>query len=77
MDDIELHEDGRSCGLPDVEGARDGAIDPNDLPGTCRRSLYEVRSQLNLGRLLHQDWGAFLELNRDLALKGAAGRHNE
>jgi hypothetical protein len=74
VDDVRLNQHGRPSSFPDVEGARDGAIDLHDLPGTCRSSLYEVRSQLGLGRLRHHNRSASHQLKPDLALEGAPGR---
>ena len=57
-----------------LSNARAGAIDLHDLPDTCRSSLYEVRSQLGLGRLRHHHRSASYQLKPDLALEGAPSR---
>ena len=74
MDDVELNQHGRSGRIVDVVDARDRAVDPDDLSGTCRRSLHALRSDIHLGGLLHHDRRTAEEPNRDLAFERATGR---
>ena len=76
MDDEELNQHGRSSRVVDVVDAGDGAVDPDDLPGMCRRSAHALRSDVHLGGLLHHDRRISEEVNRDLAFERASGREN-
>ena len=69
MDDVELNQDGRSSRIVNVVDAGDGAVDPDDLPGACRRSPHALRSDIHFGGLLHDDGRTAEELNRDLAFE--------
>jgi hypothetical protein len=76
VDDVKLNQHGRSSRIIDVVDAGDGAVDPDDLPGTCRRSLNATGSDVHFGGLLHHDRRITEELNRDLAFERAPGREN-
>ena len=76
MDDVELNQHGRSGRIVDVVDAGDGAVDPDDLAGACRRSLNAPRSDIHFRGLLHHDRRTAEELNRDPAFERASGREN-
>ena len=76
VDDVELNQHSWSSGIVYVVDPSDGAVDPDDLPGTFRRSLHAQRCDIHFGGLLHHNRRGPEELNRDLAFERAARREN-